>query len=399
MAYDRIDWHSGGEYPAGLPEENGGIHIGMFLAWAFGQGMTGDVHREDSTDLLTALERREITGLDFLLQACDSKFWDEDLSEDGNAFAVDYYTSGDDSPFAAQHGNYLGDYCDLFNRHAEAHGFEYESTYHVENTWENFERVRVMLDQRLAQWRLWRADDANRLLDPKTQFLHACVEAGGVLGQQGFKPNKHGTLWKKTAADRDTLFEVDFEAERYNARANVQMTVNVRISSKRLKKWLSEFTGNKHCDGYVLFGSLRRPEKAIRVIVWQVSGASLTQSVREMREALAQYVLPLFDLFGDRERALEHLAAHGAGFTGVCQPEATPMAFMLCFGGQEQAQRFFELYYASRPGPWRGNIAKTFTRLQGGEEIAWNMSAYSDEHCIKLAFARGLVLPARKGEG
>lgn len=41
MAYDRIDWHSGGDYPAGLPEENGGIHIGMFLAWAFGQGMAG----------------------------------------------------------------------------------------------------------------------------------------------------------------------------------------------------------------------------------------------------------------------------------------------------------------------------------------------------------------------
>lgn len=397
MAYDRIDWHSGGDYPAGLPEENGGIHIGMFLAWAFGQGMAGEVHREDSADLLAALQRREITGLEFLLRACDSKFWDEDLNEEGNAFAIDYYSTGDESPFARQHGDYLGDYCDLFNRHAEAHGFEYESTYHVENTWENFERVRAMLDQRLAQWRVWREDDANRTLDPKAQFLRACAEVGDVLAAQGFKPNKHGTLWKKTAADRDTLFEVEFEAERYNTRANVQMTVNVRISSKRLKPWLQEITGNSHGDGYLLFGSLRRPEKAVRVIVWQVSGVSLAQSVREMREAITQYLLPLFELFGDRERALEHLAAHGAGFTGVCQSEATPMAFMLCYGSREQAQRFFEHYYASRPGPWRGNIAKTFARLQAGEEIRWNMSAYSDEHRIKLAFAQGLELPARIG--
>ena len=26
MSYDRIDWHSGGEYPDDLPPENGGIH-------------------------------------------------------------------------------------------------------------------------------------------------------------------------------------------------------------------------------------------------------------------------------------------------------------------------------------------------------------------------------------
>jgi hypothetical protein len=49
MAYDRIDWHSGGEYPDDLPAENGGIHIGMFLAWAFGQGMAGEVHDGSST--------------------------------------------------------------------------------------------------------------------------------------------------------------------------------------------------------------------------------------------------------------------------------------------------------------------------------------------------------------
>jgi hypothetical protein len=29
MSYDRADWHYGGNYPKGLPPENGGTHIGM----------------------------------------------------------------------------------------------------------------------------------------------------------------------------------------------------------------------------------------------------------------------------------------------------------------------------------------------------------------------------------
>lgn len=30
---DRADWHYDGQYPKGLPPENGGTHIGMFLVW------------------------------------------------------------------------------------------------------------------------------------------------------------------------------------------------------------------------------------------------------------------------------------------------------------------------------------------------------------------------------
>ena len=41
MSYDKADWHSGGNYPADLPSDNGGTHIGMFLAWAILRGLEG----------------------------------------------------------------------------------------------------------------------------------------------------------------------------------------------------------------------------------------------------------------------------------------------------------------------------------------------------------------------
>jgi len=391
MAYDRIDWHSGGKFPDDLPEENGGIHIGMFLAWLLNQGMASDFHRTDSPGELRRLANREMTGLEFLIDACDGKLWEDDLNDQGNAFTVDYYDAK--STFARQHGNFLQDYCDVFNRHAAAQGFEYPSVYHVQNTWEKFDQLKPILDQRFSQWQAWSADPVNRQCDPKAQFLHACQEVGKFLAPHGFKPNKAGTVWKKVAADKDTVFEVSFESERYNSRGDVRMTVGLSIASKALKKWLAQRGGAAGYEGCIVFGGLLRPEKAASAIVWQVAGLTARSSIEEMCQLLAERCLPLFSLFADRPQALEHLASHGGGFPALCDSTPVPLSFLLCFGTQEQAQRFFTGYVASRPSPWRRNIFQTYTRLQAGE--VWESSAYSNERDIKLAFQSGLTLPPK----
>lgn len=388
MAYDRIDWHSGGDYPADLPEENGGIHIGMFLAWALGRGMAGGIHLEESAEALKRLKRRELTGLEYLLEYCDGKFWDEDLDERGNAFAADYYDG--QSAFATQYGSYLSDYCEVFNRLAAEQGREYPSIYHVENSWENYDRLKPVLDDRFAQWEVWSEGPSNRKLDPKAQFLQACQQTGQQFIQaEGFKSNKAGTVWKKTAADKDTVFELSFQPQSYNTRTDVRMTVNLRIASKSVKKWLAGQTGRG--DDTVLFGSLRRPQKSSSAVVWQVAGSQLNSSRQEIGQLIGERVLPLFELFADRPRALEQLAACGAGFPGICDAESSPLAYLLCFGTQEQAQRFFTNYFNSRPSPWRRNIHQTYKRLQEGE--SWDYSAYVRENDVKLAFKNGLVIP------
>ncbi|WP_026686087.1 hypothetical protein [Azovibrio restrictus] len=75
----------------------------------------------------------------------------------------------DAAPFSALRqafSSYLDDYCRIFNQHAEANGFEYPSTYHVEDSWKNYERVRPVLEQRFAEWQEWRQLEANRRLEP-----------------------------------------------------------------------------------------------------------------------------------------------------------------------------------------------------------------------------------------
>ena len=58
MAYDRMDWHYGGQFPQDLPNEAGGTHIGMYMAWAFSRGMASDELREDAADELALLPQR-----------------------------------------------------------------------------------------------------------------------------------------------------------------------------------------------------------------------------------------------------------------------------------------------------------------------------------------------------
>ena len=141
MKYDDATWHSGGDFPADLPPEAGGTHTGMFLAWALLAGLGGELHTEDEPDTVPRLATRRTTPGQFFLEWCDGKFTDEDVNDEGNAFVRDY--------FDFEKGQYLGDYESTL-----AGGLP--GVYHVPDTWETFDRLKPVLDRRLAEWRAGR---------------------------------------------------------------------------------------------------------------------------------------------------------------------------------------------------------------------------------------------------
>jgi hypothetical protein len=143
MKYDDASWHYGGDFPKGLPDDAGGTHIGMFVSWAILRGMAGSIHLDDFPDMLSKLEKRELTPGAWFLSACDEKFTDEDLNEEGNRFAVEYYAHGEGEDYKA--GIYLTDYCGVFEDVTE--------TYSVPDTWESFERLKPTLDKRFDGWK------------------------------------------------------------------------------------------------------------------------------------------------------------------------------------------------------------------------------------------------------
>jgi hypothetical protein len=167
VAYDRADWHYDGDYPPGLPSEAGGTHIGMFIAWAIITGLEGELHKEESADAFQAVRERRITGREFLFSRCDQKFTDEDLNEEGSAFARWYYSG---------YGPYIDDY-------EKTLAVNVPSTYHVKDTWENFDKLKPVIDRRFEAWR--RSMERRHLASPdmKRTLLRAAIAgAGGVIG-------------------------------------------------------------------------------------------------------------------------------------------------------------------------------------------------------------------------
>jgi hypothetical protein len=138
MSYDQAEWHYGGNFPEDLPPENGGTHIGMFLAWTIMNGLEGEEHQEDCPESIAAVRARRMTGRQFLFKECDGKFGEGDLNEEGNAFAK-YYYSSKDRP-------YLTDYARVLSS-------DLPDAYYVEDTWENYDKIASVISERFNEWR------------------------------------------------------------------------------------------------------------------------------------------------------------------------------------------------------------------------------------------------------
>jgi hypothetical protein len=143
MKYDDASWHYGGDFPAELPPQAGATHIAMFVAWAVMNGLAGEYHTKDAADDLALLYRRDVTPTEWFIRACDEKFTNEDLNDEGNSFAASYYGSGEG--LHSTDGSYLDDYCETF----PAAG----SLYDVEDSWGSFDALAPRLSSRLEAWR------------------------------------------------------------------------------------------------------------------------------------------------------------------------------------------------------------------------------------------------------
>jgi hypothetical protein len=141
MKYDDASWHYGGDFPEDLPESAGATHIALFVAWAMLNGLAGDLHVEAPHEI-EELRSRSATPVDWFIRWCDEKFTDEDLSAEGNAFALAYYASS--SGLLTSPGHYLADYEKTFAG--------VRDLYSVPSSWESYDRLTPVLARRFKAW-------------------------------------------------------------------------------------------------------------------------------------------------------------------------------------------------------------------------------------------------------
>jgi len=90
MAIDRIDWHWDAiveDIPDDEHWERAGAHIGYFLEWSYKKGFAPTNPETHDVDEYQKVVNSEKTGIQFLIENCDTKFWEEDLNDQGQKFA------------------------------------------------------------------------------------------------------------------------------------------------------------------------------------------------------------------------------------------------------------------------------------------------------------------------
>jgi hypothetical protein len=137
MKYDDASWHSGGDFPKDLLPAAAFTHTGLYLAWAVQADLGSKELQDDFEEELTNLSARLIPPCQ-IYKPMDEKLTDGDLSDEGNAFTKVY--------FDFEVGQYLKDYEEIL-----CAGLP--TMYHVTDSWENYERLKPILDSRLAAWR------------------------------------------------------------------------------------------------------------------------------------------------------------------------------------------------------------------------------------------------------
>lgn len=136
--YDKAKYHLIDGFPEELDKQAALVPTGLFLGWLIEHDLTAKSSIPSS--VVKSFKARRRTGPAIFERELDGVLSREDLTDQGNLFAIDYF--GED--FAR--GRYLKDL-----RATAAKGLP--SVYHVADNWESFDRICARIDERYRKWR------------------------------------------------------------------------------------------------------------------------------------------------------------------------------------------------------------------------------------------------------
>ena len=133
--YDNAKSHFLGNFPHSLPIEQAYVHIGMYLGWIIDTALYSEYFEEEASNQIFRFRRREISCT-ILSEVWDGYLGFELFNREGNLFTYYYYAGG----------LYKTDYDEILVR-------ALPSLYHVNDTWENYEKMRIKITERFEKWK------------------------------------------------------------------------------------------------------------------------------------------------------------------------------------------------------------------------------------------------------
>ncbi|MGF1638090.1 MAG: hypothetical protein ACFCUU_13515 [Cyclobacteriaceae bacterium] len=133
--YDLAKNHFLGDFPDSLPIERAYLHIGIYLGWIIDNNLYSEFFEEEASTEIFRFKNRNL-GCIILAEIWDGSLTYDLFSTDGNMFTSYYYAGG----------LYKNDYMDILVKN-------HPTLYHVDDTWENFEKMSKRISLRYDDWR------------------------------------------------------------------------------------------------------------------------------------------------------------------------------------------------------------------------------------------------------
>ena len=137
VVYDKAKYHFESVENEGLPEIHAYIHTGMYLGWLIENDLIDKEFIDDFGEAISEFTKKKITSSE-LFEIWDGVLADDMLTEEGNCFTVFY--------FDFENGKYVHDYEELLVK-------ELPSMFHVKDTWENYELMKVFVGKAFVEWK------------------------------------------------------------------------------------------------------------------------------------------------------------------------------------------------------------------------------------------------------
>jgi hypothetical protein len=139
--FDKAKWHINERFPDNLDPYQSYIHTGLYVAWLIDNNLFEEDFKNDHIDSIQKHLDRRSTPVEFYELQLDGVFDSEGLIQEAVKFTKDY--------FDFEKGNYINDYISTLDTENRA-----ASIFHISDTWENYDRLKPILDKRLHDWKI-----------------------------------------------------------------------------------------------------------------------------------------------------------------------------------------------------------------------------------------------------
>lgn len=133
--YDLAKNHFLGDFPASLPIEKAYLHIGIYMGWVIDMKLYSEYFEDEASTEIYRFSRREI-GCIILAEIWNGALSHELFNDETNLFTYYYYAGG----------LFKKDYTEVLVK-------SHKTIYHVEDTWENYEKLRDRMTERFIEWK------------------------------------------------------------------------------------------------------------------------------------------------------------------------------------------------------------------------------------------------------